>query len=325
MELLPILGPRLQNAGIVDDFSGRLKGVCRKTWVQSRLVMERVDEILDTFGQQNLPVLLRGRAALSALHPDQIRFQGHDPVGILVQKKTLPRALESLIALGWRPEAWRRQVNMFEADSITLFDQHWRPLHVFWHALTGHTSEAIDAAIWERAVQLKCKNTPYPIMDATDAAVCALTLPHMSSVLERSVFFRNFIETSGDWDELEQRVIRLGYASRASASLGSIAEIFDSYAAKEAVRGLAALEKPLAAKVEDWSVSLGERKLDQRLRRLAGYVLRKLRRTAQPHPGHVLFASLAYLGHRLTPPRFRRSTLLIPGVLGQERKGVSAL
>jgi Uncharacterised nucleotidyltransferase len=311
LELLPLLFARLRAAEMFDDFSGRLKGVSRKVWVQSQYALEDVFEAIERLEQHRVPVILQGCGALAALHPDQVRFAAHERIDLIVQASSLGEALQILIGMGWKPQAWVHHVNRFEADAIDLFNDRWRCLRLSWRTFVGLGTPARNREVWDRMLKAQNNGRSFTVLAPMDRLVQSLATPTETKFFELCLVFRHFVKQDADWDQLQVQLTELGARARTVNRLEELMQVFDLSQSRRLIAGLVQCEITLAERVQHWQDRRSSSPMDQRLYRAANFICRKLREKPQQHVGHLLFAIISYLGFRGTPVRWRPETVEI--------------
>lgn len=308
-ELLPLLRLRLRSAGIEDDFSGRLRGICRKVWVESQLSLASVSDLVGRIADKGPNVTLAGRTALAALYPDQIKFARHDPIELIVQPDHVETVLRVLVEAGWTRHAWAHQQNLFETDYVTLLDTNWRCLHLSWRALSGIAATALEESMLSRVNQVPAPDRSLSILTPLEGLLRDLTKEGSEDVFVRGVLLREFFAEEGDWDALQNHILDLGLTNLAAGRLRQLEAVADSTMLSRTIRELEGANLSLVESINLWADRLGDRPTERRLHRAANYISRQLRRSKRRHVGHLIWATIRYGFFRLTPARWRSGTV----------------
>ncbi|MEI8357947.1 MAG: nucleotidyltransferase family protein [Deltaproteobacteria bacterium] len=174
--LLPLLWKRLPYLG--SEFPSRdlLKGVYRRTWYANRLSIGRLSRLVSVIRAADVPAMVVKGVPLSL---EAYRDAGVRPMGdgdLVVPRVSAHRAVETLVAAGWRPGVTPLTGAMVEGSPATArwtvgprpleaFDESYfgvRHAHGFatddgfdvdlhWALFQGCCDRGADDAVWARA------------------------------------------------------------------------------------------------------------------------------------------------------------------------------
>jgi hypothetical protein len=157
--LLPLIYRNLSAELATDPVSGRIRGIYRRTWVLNAVQLEGGERAIATLGEQEIPTMLLKGAALIARWTRDSGVRMMSDFDLLVPRDRALEAVERLRAVGWRP-AIDRPVPLTEADlaadhAILLRSDRGGELDLHWRALMHGAGDASDAALWERAEEIR--------------------------------------------------------------------------------------------------------------------------------------------------------------------------
>lgn len=99
--LLPYLYTRIQKLGIRDEFTERVKGVYKSTWLKNQLYIRATREVLELAERAGIPVLvLKGVPLLSEVYGD-MGARALGDADLLVRPEHGKEFVELLEANGW--------------------------------------------------------------------------------------------------------------------------------------------------------------------------------------------------------------------------------
>lgn len=161
---------RLADVASADDWLGRMHGISRHMWVQSRARRMELAPVLASLALLPAPpLLLKGEALLASGHvpDDGSRTMGDSD--LLVREADMDAAHDRLAALGWHPRSPRRLVDAK------------RHAHTYLNA----TGRELDLHRW--LLPLPARNMPYDMMayHAVQARLggVSVLVPHATELL----------------------------------------------------------------------------------------------------------------------------------------------
>lgn len=175
LRLLPAVYENLRAAGLADPLMGRLKGVYRRAWYESRQLFHRVQPIARALADRGIPVLVLKGAALLLDYYRQHGLRPMADVDLWVPRPAIEEATAMLRAHSWRlgtepsPDHLRfhHAIQCFGPDGGEL-DLHW---HVFWE----RGRDDVDAAVLAASEPIDFAGTPLRQLDPTTLLVHVVT------------------------------------------------------------------------------------------------------------------------------------------------------
>jgi hypothetical protein len=153
LALMPMLHFRLNQLGVTDTMSARLKGAHRYHWCRGQILLRGAMEAIDALAAARIPVLaLKGLAVLPFYGGDHGRRPMSD-VDLLVPRAQGAAALVTLVREGWQlaPELARVSIaEAVEAHHGLALKRGPVEIDVHWSSLIEDTSPGGDARLWQR-------------------------------------------------------------------------------------------------------------------------------------------------------------------------------
>ena len=307
-ELLPYLQNRLKSAGIEDDLTGRLAGICRKVWAESRIAIEEILVLVSALEKGGVRTMLDGRLIGALTSPSRTKFDIHDPAVVVVEKDNAQKAVTLLVGLGWRARPWLQNVDLVEQDGLVLYNEKWRPLELRWRYFPGQLDKALDAGVWTRASRVNVGGTQAYVPSASD--VCLKTMVQPEIVPDSEILMASSsLPSPKEWDRIASSVLGMRAALCALPRMRRAAEIMEVAELEEAINLLQSNRRTLLERVEDRMGQWRDSPWRNRVKRAAGYVARRLREKSTSSVFDLLSAVLAYAAYRLSREDARPSTI----------------
>lgn len=154
LALMPMLHFRLNELGVTDAISPRLKGAHRYHWCRGQILLRGAMEAIDALAAARIPVLaLKGLAVLPFYGGDHGRRPMSD-VDLLVPRADGAAALGTLAREGWQltpAVAGIPIADAVEAHHGLALKRGPVEIDVHWASLIEDTSPGGDAQLWQRA------------------------------------------------------------------------------------------------------------------------------------------------------------------------------
>lgn len=160
--------------------AGRLKGLQRQLWTQSRMRIHNVLPVLHSLSEAGVELLLLKGAARIALHPEVQRSRAHQDVDIMVRAEQMQTAAQILTAQGWRSargdSALAAIARAPGARAINFQKLPWGDVDLHRNAYHGRASHAeCDADIWKNAQPAEYFGLPVVVPEAAERLALALS------------------------------------------------------------------------------------------------------------------------------------------------------
>ena len=226
--LLPLAYRRLAGLDVDPRDLFHLKNVYRYEWYANQMLMRRAAGVLRRFAAAGIPTLVLKGAALQALQYRDAGTRPMDDVDVLVPTADAARAVDLLLAAGWKPTYLRPHDRIavhhsqpFDHPDDGSVDLHWHALH----------QPADEADFWEAAVPVVIGGVDTLAPCATDQLlhVCVHgrpwgVTPSMRWVADALAVVRG--DDGVDWDRLVLRARARGVTLELREALSYLAETF---------------------------------------------------------------------------------------------------
>ncbi len=148
LRLMPLVYRNLAALGVADPLMARLKGVYRRAWYETHLLLRRTHPAVAALREAKIEVLLLKGAPLVLEYYRHHALRPLSDVDVCVHRADVHRALAVLEALGWRPARPLTQdhVRFFHAVQCVHPDGGEIDLH--WHVASETRSNDLDTAFW---------------------------------------------------------------------------------------------------------------------------------------------------------------------------------
>lgn len=137
VRLFPLAYHNLTRLGATDPVLGRLKGVYRRTWYESRQVIHRASPAIAALQALGInPLVVDGAAlALACYEPAALRpVTGAD---LLIPRDAVGAAVRALTDHGWRPAEELEDGDLRFADLVRVLGPDGTDIRLWWRLLTG--------------------------------------------------------------------------------------------------------------------------------------------------------------------------------------------
>ncbi|HPE48448.1 MAG TPA: nucleotidyltransferase family protein [Hyphomonas sp.] len=299
---LPALYARLSKQAIEDDFTGRLRGICKQNWTRLRLKQDALSEVCALMNAHAVPAQLDATCTGLADGATARQSWYGDALELVVPAGQSGKALSALKDNGWRvvtpPGALPR-------TSLWLHGPGRQHLRLRWQVMEGVTSEAADAAIWNRAYESSLGPAKVFLPDAEDALIDLLTRPVREHETEpmRWVCAVEFLRSATDqidWDRLVLRARELRATRRTLAALRRLDDLVCGLPTGYAIHELERAPASWLERAEERVGRIGD--AGQRppaFARLAAYILGRTRSAGLPVIAGIPYGLAAYVRMRL--------------------------
>jgi len=148
LALLPLLYGSLQKLGVDDSLSGRLKGICRRTWYENQAFLRRAREAVACLAEAGVQCLLVGDLPIALTCYEGLSTRGIRRVDAVVMPAQAQLAEGRLRAAGWAAGSPLRDEEVAYNHVKRLTGPAGQVLALHWHFLEAASSEAADRAFW---------------------------------------------------------------------------------------------------------------------------------------------------------------------------------
>ena len=157
--LLPLVYHNLKGLGFRDDFTGRLAGIHRKTWVGNQRILQMPAEVLQILETEGIPALLVGDAALVLRHYPDLGARPVTAPSVVIPAEHARRGETSLLANGWMPRGGTGDAGMAKFPGLPRFwlktGVQGPPVEVKTTVLAGGDEAGVDASVRAEAVPVR--------------------------------------------------------------------------------------------------------------------------------------------------------------------------
>lgn len=205
--LLPLLYTKLIRARVQHPMLGKLKGIHRRTWSETRVLTWKLARAVQLLEDRGIPTLMLKGVPLAALFYGDSSLRPMQDIDVLVPEQQALAALHLLEANGWARNGahshWLREGdqsswlarNVLPVDeelqfdvqhAIGLVDSERREIDLHWHVLPLATFPGADNAFWESSIPFTFEGIKTRTLCATDhllhACVHGLIWSHVPPV-----------------------------------------------------------------------------------------------------------------------------------------------
>lgn len=263
--LLPLLYTRLSHLGVRHHMMGKLKGIHRRTWSETRVFTWKVARAVRLLEEHGIATLLLKGVPLGALFYPHVALRPMHDLDVLVPEPLAPAALDLLQANGWTRigARWTRESHCDSRigsvlagveeqwvlqlwPAINLVDCDLREIDLHWNLLRPASFPGSDRIFWDSAVPFKFEGIETRTLCATDHLLHAFThgimwnrLPPVRWVADSAMIMRT---SPIDWDRLVMLTDRLRMALPVSDGLHYLASMFDLPVPPSVLRQVALLK-----------------------------------------------------------------------------------
>ena len=246
--LLPLLYTKLRLLGVEHPTLGKLKGIHRRAWSETRVLTWKLAPAIRLLEQNGIPTVMLKGVPLAALFYGDIALRPMSDVDVLVPEDHALNALDLLQRNGWtHKEAFKpleharlpviaRNVPKLEQElhvelqnGVNLADSEGREVDLHWNVLPL-SSPGAEQPFWDCAVPFRFEGVETRTLCPTDHLLhtCAHglmwnTLPTIRWVADSAMIIRR---APIDWNRLVTLSDRLLIALPVSDGLHYLANIF---------------------------------------------------------------------------------------------------
>lgn len=167
--LLPLVYQRLHKQNYVDELSGRLKGIYKRSWMENQQIFHHASEILKLFSASGIPSIVMKGIPLSFVVYQNVATRPMSDVDILVPHAMAGDAVQILKKEGYRPA----NETILEHDlefgrGMGFEDASGRELDLHWRAMPDSIKNSKESDFWDQAVPIEIKGTSAQRFSFTD-------------------------------------------------------------------------------------------------------------------------------------------------------------
>lgn len=256
LRLLPLVFHRLQNLSHLDELTGRLKGIYRKSWSNNQQLIYKASLFIDEMRKTGINVMALKGIPLSLEVYNNLAIRPMYDVDILVPLSSKMEAIQFLRGKGFTPDDERiLEYNLtygkgmgFKNESGFEIDLHWRPL-------LDSIMNSDPNDFWDKAKPVEIGNTSVLIMSPEDELLCTLVhglrrnpLPPIRWVADSVFIVRKNHETI-DWDRFVTYSVKYKVMIQVKTGLNYIYQTFDMPVLKDVIKSLNKIKPSYSEKV----------------------------------------------------------------------------
>ncbi len=223
--LLPLLHSNLQRLGVAGPEITLLKGVRRRAWYQSQMLLRELMPIIEGWTDEGIPVTVLKGPAVAQLHYGDLSVRPIVDVDAMIPAKFVRPLAERLLKSGWRIITWvpagLTDAYLDYRHAIGLRAPSGAEIDLHWHALHYCCNDEIDKALLNRAVPLDLIGVRVSAFDPTDQLIhaCAQGMCYEGAATIRWIPDAVMVIRSAqiDWD----RLVRLAVDTRSALMFGT--------------------------------------------------------------------------------------------------------
>jgi len=234
VRLLPAVYANLQALGETDPLMARLKGVYRRSWVETHRLLQRGESVVAALSQAGIPVMmLKGAAMLLAYYPSHAQRPMGD-LDLAVPIAHAPRAIAALRALGWQPTSGESADHYRWFHAMQFFHPDGGELDLHWHVMVETTAGEGDTLLWDAAESVEFSGQSVQLLAPTDLLFHTVlhgvrwndATPIRWIIDARQILERRSADI--DWTRLLDLSARLAVSHRMALGLAYLSEHHDA-------------------------------------------------------------------------------------------------
>ena len=173
--LLPLLWRRLSRLAQDVPDAERLRGVYRKSWTRSQVLLHRATPVVSALRDRDIPLLVLKGAALARRYYGDVGARFMSDIDLLVPNHAAGEARTVLDALGWRPGLALPDSYLDAIHALGYQDARGGDVDLHWHVLWECCGSDDDRELWADARPMEFCGHPVKTLSATDhlMQICA--------------------------------------------------------------------------------------------------------------------------------------------------------
>lgn len=175
--LLPLLHSNLQRLGLNGPEITILKGVRRRAWYQSQMLLRQLMPVIEGWTDQGIPVAILKGPAIAQLHYGDLSVRPIVDVDAMVPKQFVRPLVKQLLASGWQLITWApdglSDAYLDYRHAIGLRSPDGAEIDLHWHAFHHCCNDEIDRVLLSRTVSLDLVGVRVSAFDPTDQLIHA--------------------------------------------------------------------------------------------------------------------------------------------------------
>lgn len=223
--LLPLLHSNLQRLGVTGPEITILKGVRRRAWYQSQMLLRELMPIIQSWTDEGIPVTILKGPAVAQLHYGDLSVRPVVDVDAMIPKEYVRPLAERLLASGWQALTWTPQeisdAYLSYRHAIGLRAPSGAEIDLHWHAFYHCCNDDVDRALLQRTVPLDLMGVRVRAFDPTDQLIhsCIQGMVNEGAATIRWIPDSVTIIRSNqiDWD----RLVRLAIDTQSTLMFGT--------------------------------------------------------------------------------------------------------
>ncbi|MES2178148.1 MAG: nucleotidyltransferase family protein [Gemmatimonadota bacterium] len=150
--LLPLAYDNLRRLGVHDEPMERMKGVYRKTFVETNRLFHETRPVLEQLANEGIELLLLKGAPLSFSYYGNLALRPMSDVDFVVRTTQVADAVRVLEAHGWRGDYVADDVSLRFRHAIRFTRDDGRELDLHWRVLIESRDDASTDFFWQHTV-----------------------------------------------------------------------------------------------------------------------------------------------------------------------------
>lgn len=175
VRLLPAVYANLSALGETDALMARLKGVYRRAWVETNLVMQRAETVVAALASAGVPaMLLKGAAMVHGYYPSRAHRPMSD-VDLAVPLEYAPRAMAELRSMGWRSTEEESADRYRWFHALQFVHPDGGELDLQWRVMVETTSGDGEDLLWSNSERVAFAGHEVRVLAPSDLLLHTVT------------------------------------------------------------------------------------------------------------------------------------------------------
>ncbi|MBX3380189.1 MAG: nucleotidyltransferase family protein [Phycisphaeraceae bacterium] len=166
--LLGLVFRRVSGWACDDPVLPRLKGIYRKGWVRTQMLLAGKPALIESLSREGIPtMLLKGAALIPTVYGDA-GTRPMDDFDLFVPHKRAKHAMDLLLARGWKSEFLNREALVDSLHACHFRHPKEGNLDLHWHVMHADCRAGADSDFWNARVPLRWEGVDTFVLGPAD-------------------------------------------------------------------------------------------------------------------------------------------------------------